>query len=50
VLILGIFCFIFGIFANYAISKELLQKSKCVRHPRTRRMHLCAKFDVLRPS
>jgi len=31
------------------VQLNFFQKSKCVHHPRTRR-HLCAKFDVLRPS
>jgi len=29
--------------------KNFFQKSKCTHHPHTR-CHLCAKFDVLRPS
>jgi len=42
-------CRFWHFFANFATIKNLFQKSKCVHHPFTRR-HLCAKFDVLRPS
>jgi len=46
-------CLVFGLFWNsfvkFATVKYFFEKSKGVHHPRTKR-HLCAKFDVLRPS
>jgi len=41
---------VFGIFLQMLPQlKNYFQKPKCEHHPRSRR-HLCAKFDIRRPS
>jgi len=40
---------IFGLFFSHFATINFLEKSKCAHHAHTRR-HLCAKFDILKPS